>query len=139
VWKCFAEEVALAYRVAIERQIGPLAAIRKLAPDADVQFAVADDMTGTTISPEMLSHDGKPGLERTDVSGTKSVDAALDFTHTNGKALPANTVATWKGDLTAPDDGEYWLYHAGVRNSRDDQRRWKGDRAHRGNERNCPR
>jgi beta-glucosidase len=93
-----------------QRQVGPLEAIKKLAPDADVQFAVADDMTGTTIPPEMLSHDGKPGLERTDASGANTVDASLDFTHTNGKSLPANTAASWKGELTVSADGEYWLY-----------------------------
>jgi beta-glucosidase len=93
-----------------ERQVGPLAAIRKLVPDADVQFAVADDMTGTPVPAGMLSHDGKPGLERTDASGAKTVDASLDFTHTNGKSLAANTAATWKGELTVPADGDYWLY-----------------------------
>ena len=32
-----------------QRQIGPLAAIRKVSGNADIQFAVADDMTGSTI------------------------------------------------------------------------------------------
>ncbi len=92
------------------RQVGPLAAIKKLAPDADVQFAVADDMTGITVPAELLSHDGKPGLERTDASETKTIDASIDFTHTSGKSLPPNTESTWKGELTVPADGEYWLY-----------------------------
>ena len=92
------------------RQTGPVDALRRLAPDANIQFAAADDMTGTTVPPEMLSHEGKPGLARTDASGARTVDASLDFTHTNGRALAANTVATWGGNLTVPANGEYWLY-----------------------------
>jgi beta-glucosidase len=91
-----------------ERQVGPFAAMKKLAPDAKIAFAVADDMTGTTISAAMFTHDGKPGLLRTDASGQSVTDATLDFTH--AKALPPNTAATWKGELNVPSDGSYWLY-----------------------------
>ena len=91
-----------------ERQVGPFAAMQKLAPSAKIAFAVADDMTGTTIEPSMFTHDGKPGLLRTDASGQSVTDPNIDFTH--GRALPPNTVATWKGDLNIPSDGSYWLY-----------------------------
>jgi beta-glucosidase len=84
--------------------------LKKLAPDAKVIFAVNDDMTGTPISAALLTNDGKPGLERTDASGGKTVDATIDFTQANGKALPPNTVATWKGEVTVPADGSYWFY-----------------------------
>lgn len=47
---------------------------------------------------------------RTDASGNKTVDASIDFTQTNGKALPPNTVAKWKGKVTVPSDGSYWFY-----------------------------
>lgn len=93
-----------------ERQVGPLAALRRLAPGANVSFAVADDMTGTPIPAAALSHDGKPGLLRTSSAGVESVDPTLDFTSTNGKALPANTTAKWTGDLSIAQDGDYWLY-----------------------------
>ena len=93
-----------------ERQVSPLDALKKLAPDAKVIFAVDDDMTGTPIPAAAFTHDGKPGLARTIASGSSSVDAAIDFTKSNGKALPANTVATWKGDVTVPADGSYWFY-----------------------------
>src|SRR5205823_4838913 len=83
---------------------------KKLAPEARVTFAVDDDMTGTPISSAMLTHGGKPGLSRTDASGKSSVDASIDFTRTNGKALPPNTVATWKGEVNIPADGSYWFY-----------------------------
>ncbi len=91
-----------------ERQVGPFAAMKKLAPEAKIAFAVADDMTGTTIGAAMFSHDGKRGLLRTDASGQSATDATLDFTHAN--ALPPNTATTWKGELNIPSDGNYWLY-----------------------------
>ena len=93
-----------------ERQVGPLAAMKRLAPTANISFAVADDMTGTTITAAMFTHDGRPGLLRTDAAGQTSSAANIDFTRTNGKALPANTAAIWKGELMVPSDGAYWLY-----------------------------
>ena len=62
------------------------------------------------MTPRCLSHDGKPGLLRTDGAGHTSVDAQLDFTHTNHKSLPANGEFTWKGTLTVPGAGDYWIY-----------------------------
>ena len=91
-------------------QVGPLAALKQLAPEAKVTFAVADDMTGTTIDASRLSHDGKPGLLRTSASGSSSVDPTIDFTLGNGKALPPNSVTTWKGSLNIPSSGAYWFY-----------------------------
>ncbi|MBV8437365.1 MAG: beta-glucosidase, partial [Silvibacterium sp.] len=92
-----------------ERQVSPVDALRKLSPDAKVVFAVDDDMTGTPIPASALTHNGQPGLTRT-MSGATSLDATLDFTQSNGKALPPNTTATWTGDLTVPAAGSYWLY-----------------------------
>jgi len=93
-----------------ERQIGPLEALRKFAPAAQITYAVDDDMTGAPIDAALLSHDGKPGLLRTDSAGHATVDAQLDFTHSNNKSLPANAEFTWKGTLTVPAAGDYWLY-----------------------------
>jgi beta-glucosidase len=93
-----------------ELQEGPLAALKRLAPGVKVSFAVADDMTGTPIGAEALSHDGKPGLLRTGPQGGQSVDPTLDFTKKNGQALPANSVFTWKGEVTVPAAGAYWFY-----------------------------
>ena len=91
------------------REVGPLAAMRKISGNPHIRFAVADDMTGTTVPASALSHDSKPGLLRTG-SGTTQVDAQLNFTKQNGKALPANATLTWKGTLSPPHAGEYWLY-----------------------------
>ncbi len=93
-----------------DRQIGPLAALQKLAPDAKVTFAVDDDMTGTPIPAAALSHDAKPGLVRTDAAGKSSDDAQIDFTAANHAALAADGVYTWKGTLTVPAAGDYWIY-----------------------------
>lgn len=92
-----------------ERQIGPLEALRKTAPDAKITYAVDDDMTGKPVPAELLSHDGQPGLARTS-AGKTEVDAELNFTKANSKALATNAVVAWKGTLTVPRDGSYWLY-----------------------------
>ena len=91
-------------------QVGPLAAIKQLAPGARVTFAVADDMTGRTVDATLLSHDGKPGLLRTGAGGGTGVDPAIDFTVAKGNALPANSVVAWKGDIAIASAGDYWFY-----------------------------
>jgi beta-glucosidase len=93
-----------------ERQIGPLEAIKKAAPEARIWYAVDDDMTGVPVPATLLSHDGGPGLLRTEEAGKSSVDAQLDFTHSNGKALPADGKVVWNGTLTVPSAGSYWFY-----------------------------
>ncbi len=92
-----------------ERQVGPLAAMRQISGNADIGFAVDDDMTGSTVPASALSHDGKPGLLRTG-SGSEQTDAELNFTSKEGNALPANATVTWKGTLTVPHAGNYWIY-----------------------------
>ena len=92
-----------------ERQVGPVEAMRKLDPSAKIIFAVNDDMTGTPVPADALSHDGKPGLQRK-TNAEIATDRTLDFTHSNGKSLPPNSTTTWTGDLTVPGEGDYWLY-----------------------------
>ena len=82
-------------------QTGTVAAIEKIT-GKKITFAVADDMTGTPIPASALSHGGSPGLLR-----GKTVDPKLDFTTSNGRALPMGTSWTWSGTLTAPSDGTY--------------------------------
>jgi beta-glucosidase len=91
------------------RQIGPLAAMRKISGNADIQFAVADDMTGSTIPAALLSHDGKPGLLRTG-GGEQKIDPQINFTAKAGNALPPNSTLTWTGTLNVPKAGNYWIY-----------------------------
>jgi beta-glucosidase len=88
-----------------QRQVGPLAALRKITGNAQIQFAVDDDMEGTLVPAGALSHDGKPGLLRTDA---EQADAQINFTGAN--ALPPNSTLTWTGTFTTPNAGVYWLY-----------------------------
>jgi len=92
------------------RQVGPYDAMKKFAPDAKISLAVANDMTGAAIPASALTHDSKPGLLRTDKSGTTQVDAVIDFTKKSGSPLPANAEARWTGTLTIPSAGSYWIY-----------------------------
>ncbi len=91
------------------REVGPLAAMRKISGNAHIQFAVADDMTGSTIPASLLSHDGQPGLVRA-TGGATQTDAEINFTTKGHNALPPNSVVTWKGTLTPPHAGSYWIY-----------------------------
>jgi len=91
------------------RQVGPWDALKKVTGNAKIQFAVDDDMTGTTIPASALSHDGKPGLLRTG-DGIEQEDATLDFTVKGVNSLKTNSTLSWKGALTVPHAGNYWLY-----------------------------
>ena len=64
-------------------------------------------MTGTPVPAGALNHDGKPGLVRTGLSAEQT-DAQINFTGSN--ALAPNSTVTWKGTLTPPHEGIYWLY-----------------------------
>ena len=95
-----------------ELEVGPVAALKKLAGDgAHVTYAVADDMDGTAIPAELLSHFGEPGLERRVWNEDfVTVDGAINFTRAAGTALPANQSIVWTGTLTAPESGKYRMH-----------------------------
>lgn len=93
-----------------ERQVGPLDALKKISGASNIAFAVDNDMTGTPIPASALGHDGQPGLERTTSPSGTQTDAEINFTSKGGNALAANSTVTWKGTLTVPHDGNYWLY-----------------------------
>ena len=94
-----------------ERQVSPLDAMRKVSGNSKIGFAVDDDMTGATVPPSALSHDGRPGLERMNASGAVvQTDAQLNFTAKGGNALPPNSTLTWKGTLNVSRAGNYWIY-----------------------------
>jgi beta-glucosidase len=94
-----------------EREVGPLAALRQLAGSAaHVTYAVADDMEGTAIPAQYLSHFGEPGLERRMWNeDAVSVDPEVNFTRKAGNSLPANSSIVWTGTLSVPEAGEYRL------------------------------
>ncbi len=92
-----------------QREVSPLAAMKKVSGNPNIAFAVADDMTGTLVPAGVLGHDGKPGLLRAGPCASHA-DALIDFTIKGGNALPPNSTCTWKGTLTVPHEGDYWLY-----------------------------
>jgi beta-glucosidase len=91
------------------RQVGPLSALRQISGNPHIQYAVADDMTGTPIPAAAFSHDGNPGLERRGPDGAR-LDPAPNFTIQAGTALPPDTEAAWTGNLQVDHAGRYWLY-----------------------------
>jgi beta-glucosidase len=93
-----------------ERQVGPLDALKRISRNTRIRFAVDDDMTGTPIPADALSHEGKPGLERTGPGDGRQIDTTLNFTVKGGNALAANTKAEWNGTLNVSQNGSYWLY-----------------------------
>jgi beta-glucosidase len=124
----------------VQRQVGPVEALKRSAPEATVTFAVDDDMTGVPIPATALSHDGKPGLERRTAPATTAASATADTAATTGTpatvgtaatastvatagtavdetlnftgraALPPDSNITWNGDLSVASAGNYWLY-----------------------------
>jgi len=92
-----------------QREVGPWEALKKITGNTNIQLAVDDDMTGTPIPSSALSHEGKPGLVRSG-KGSEQTDATVNFTSEGGNALPVNSTLNWKGTLTVPAAGTYWLY-----------------------------
>jgi beta-glucosidase len=91
-----------------ERQVGPLAALRKISGNANIRIAVDDDMTGTPVPAAALSHDGQPGLVRSGSGAeqTEQADAQINFTGSN--ALAPNSTVTWKGTRLSPLTASDW-------------------------------
>ena len=94
-----------------ELEVSPLAALRQRAGSAaHITYAVADDMEGTPIPAQYLTHYGAPGLERRMwKEDAVHVDAEIDFTSKAGNALPINSSITWNGTLNVPEAGRYRL------------------------------
>ncbi len=96
------------------QQIGVFDVLRRRFagdPRVHLSYAVADDMTGAPVPASALSHDGRPGLLRTDLAtGATREDAQLNFTQAGANALPAGSALRWTGSLTVPSAGSYRLY-----------------------------
>lgn len=92
-----------------ERQVGPLAAMKQISGNSRIQFAVADNMTGSTVPASAFAHNGQPGLQRSGASASSN-DPQIDFTLKSGNPLPPNSTLSWKGTLTPPHPGTYWIY-----------------------------
>ncbi|SDJ26838.1 beta-glucosidase [Frankineae bacterium MT45] len=96
----------------LNQQPSALATVKKLTAGtgAKVNYAVADDLTGTAVPASALSHLGSPGLLRTNTkTNATHVDAQLNFTTAKGNALAVGAADTWSGTLTVKSAGSYWL------------------------------
>jgi len=94
----------------ISQQTSALTMLRKETKGTGLTYAVADDLTGVPVPASALSHSGDAGLVRTTTGTTTTqVDPELNFTSSNGAALPAGGTYTWTGTLTVPTAGSYWL------------------------------
>jgi beta-glucosidase len=94
-----------------ERQIGAVQVLRRMfRHDRAVQisYCPGDDMTGQVIPADAFSHDGKPGLIHEDLGARRqSIDAAINSTLENRRALPARSAHRWLGSVTVPASGVY--------------------------------
>ncbi len=95
------------------RQVGPLQALRTISGNANIQYAVNDDMTGSPVPAGALSHDGKPGLAYAGPDGAH-VDTAVNFTVKGGNALAPNLKAGWNGTLTVAKSRHVLALSAGL-------------------------
>jgi beta-glucosidase len=97
----------------VSRQTGTYQVLQQMTgnhPGTHLSYAVGDDMTGTPVPASALSHNGEPGLLRTNNSDkSTAVVPQLDNTTASGQALPAGSTWTWTGDLTVATAGSYWV------------------------------
>jgi beta-glucosidase len=96
----------------VERQISPLTALRAQAPPGGdpITYAVADDMDGQPVPASVLSHDGQPGLRRTDGGQDVAIDAQLEHTFKSGSPLAKGGRYEWNGVLNLASPGRYRLH-----------------------------
>jgi beta-glucosidase len=97
----------------VSRQTGTYQVLQQALrhdPAEHLTYAAGGDMTGTPVPASALTHNGQPGLLRTNNGdGSASVAAQLDNTRSNGQALAAGSSWTWTGDLNVPVAGSYWI------------------------------
>jgi len=87
-----------------DHQVGPVPSLEKIT-GKKLHYAVANDFDGQPIPATAFSN-----LQRTNAAdGQTQSDSELNFTVSNGKALPAGTSYIWKGTLNIPTDGAYML------------------------------
>jgi beta-glucosidase len=87
-----------------DHQVGPVPSLEKIT-GKKLHYAVANDFDGQPIPATAFSN-----LQRTNAADSQTQsDSELNFTVSNGKALPAGTSYTWRGTLNIPTDGAYML------------------------------
>ena len=94
-----------------ERQIGAVDALRRIFRhdrSVHISYRPGNDMTGQVVPAAAFSHDGLPGLivEHT-TRHRRGLDADINCTLANGRALPARSAHRWSGSVTVPANGVY--------------------------------
>jgi beta-glucosidase len=88
-----------------DHQVGPVRALEKIA-GRKVVYVPGNDFDGVPIPPSAFGG----VLQRTVTgSGQTQADADLNFTVSNGRALPPGTSYTWTGNLYVPSGGTYTI------------------------------
>ena len=83
--------------------------MKKISGNPNIQFAVNDDMTGSRRFPPAASATTANPACSVPFHGNTQTDAQLNFTGEEMLCLP-NSIVSWKGTLTPPHDGDYWIY-----------------------------
>jgi beta-glucosidase len=94
-----------------ERQVGAVEALRVMFRHeraVHIRYRPGNDMTGQLVPAAAFSHDNLPGLIHEDpASHRQLLDADIDFTLANRRALPARSSHRWYGSVSVPVDGVY--------------------------------
>jgi beta-glucosidase len=94
-----------------ERQIGAVVALRNMLrhdPSVHILYRPGNDMTGQVVPAAAFSHDGVSGLLHEDTTRHwRALDADINFTRSNRRALAARSAHRWSGSVTVPTDGVY--------------------------------
>jgi len=83
---------------------------RRMGANGTVHWVAGIDLDGVAIPASVLAPAGAMrgnGLQRLATDSSTQVDAGIDFTGDN--AVPAGSVQSWHGTLTAPTTGDYEL------------------------------
>ncbi|HEY4973350.1 MAG TPA: glycoside hydrolase family 3 C-terminal domain-containing protein, partial [Steroidobacteraceae bacterium] len=93
------------------RQIGAVEALRRVFRhdrSVHIRYRAGNDMSGQQVPAAAFSHDNLPGLIHEDVSRHRQLlDADIDHTLANQRALPARSTHRWYGSVSVSADGVY--------------------------------
>jgi beta-glucosidase len=92
----------------------PVDAIKQIAGEnAKISYLPGIDLDGIAIPYTSLQSGDRHGLLRVDELGNEVIDTSISYV--GNKTLPNGKTYVWKGELTAPETGEYDL-HIQLRN-----------------------
>ena len=81
---------------------------------ANIDYAVADDLTGTPVPASALSHDGSAGLVRDHRHNSTQVDSQLNFTTGRRERAPGRHSGNLDRDVDGADRRQVLAQHPGA-------------------------